>query len=277
MTSTNLITLLPLGTCAGDFNPYQAYSSYLLMAGSGQILLDAGSWRLFFGKQINYSKLRAIFLTHGHDDHVAFLGSVLFRSLLGPKRIPLHIYYPTRWTSLDFILRVFLRIFPKGRLILHPITPKSPCQICQMHLDPWNVRVSWSKVIHPGYTLGYRFDFKSSLRTFSLAYTPDTSFFSLNAGHLARNADYWMLDSTFSTPTLEGFYWAPYTPESYLLHSSPGFSALLAKSAGVKTYIIAHFYFRRYPRPVIANILRDANLICKTRAIVAWDLHPIRL
>jgi ribonuclease BN (tRNA processing enzyme) len=144
-------------------------------------------------------------------------------------------------------------------------------------MGTWKVGITWSRVLHSGFTIGYRFDFLRANEKLTLVYSPDTSFLSKLAIQLARNADYWILDSTFPKAMLEQFYRAK-KPHTYLLvHSSPARSAQMCTAAHVGTYIVGHYFWKRYPSPVGDHILREIADECKIPAIISWDLLPIRL
>ncbi len=191
------IIFIPLGTCAGDINRVQAMSSYLVDTKEGQILLDAGSWQLLHNQFIDYTHLKSIFFSHGHFDHTAFLFAICLRLRHVHRQVPVDIYYPVGWNILTWTLRIFHRILGSNCVRLHPLGPKTPRKIKSVSVGSWNVNITWTRVLHSGFTVGYRFDFSHSAEKLALVYSPDTAYLCKLAIKLAQNADYWILDSTF--------------------------------------------------------------------------------
>ncbi|MHA1339144.1 MAG: MBL fold metallo-hydrolase [Promethearchaeota archaeon] len=120
--------------------------------------------------------------------------------------------------------------------------------------DPKNskklkIEISVANAIHNPNTLAYRLNFiytstiqsKNMNPLFSIVYSPDTRFDSTNLVEFAKNADYWLLDTTFSNNFIEKHKnWVKLT------HSSPKFSAILCEKAQVKNYVVCHYFWKRF-------------------------------
>jgi phosphoribosyl 1,2-cyclic phosphodiesterase len=168
------------------------------------IVLDAGTGIRGLGGELVQRGTRRIhlFLTHLHLDHVE--GLRFFAPLFDPA-VELEIWGPRSPTLglRERILRAFspplfpidLRDVP-ARVSYHDL-PAEP-----LELD--GVRISSDLVLHPGPTLGYRID----TRTSSLAYLPDhepalagiegRSLDWVSAGALAEGADVVVHDAQYS-------------------------------------------------------------------------------
>jgi glyoxylase-like metal-dependent hydrolase (beta-lactamase superfamily II) len=72
--------LITLGTLAGPFpNPRRAQSSNLLIVNGTFYVVDAGDGvvRRLAEAGVAIREIGAIFITHGHDDHTAGLGTLM--------------------------------------------------------------------------------------------------------------------------------------------------------------------------------------------------------
>ena len=68
----NKIHIVTLGTSHGDSTPTRFNSSTLLEIGDNSFLVDAGAPvnALMTMKGLSFAKLRAVFISHTHDDHI---------------------------------------------------------------------------------------------------------------------------------------------------------------------------------------------------------------
>src|ERR1700728_3520247 len=72
--------LITLGTLAGPFpNPLRAQSSNLLIVNGTPYVVDAGDGvvRRLAQAGVSIREIGTIFITHGHDDHTAGLGTLM--------------------------------------------------------------------------------------------------------------------------------------------------------------------------------------------------------
>src|SRR5574337_344453 len=100
VTSTRLITL---GTRGGPIpSKNRAQSSNLLIVNGSYYLIDAGDGALRRLTQAggDYKQLGKIFITHGHDDHTAGLGTILSAEWDFQRHTPIDVYGPPGTTAL---------------------------------------------------------------------------------------------------------------------------------------------------------------------------------
>jgi ribonuclease BN (tRNA processing enzyme) len=85
-----------LGTGCGCPVPDRFYSSILLQSGESRFLLDAGEpcSHSLRKRKVSFDSLDAIFISHGHSDHVGGLPMLLQGAWLEPRTRPLAIYLP---------------------------------------------------------------------------------------------------------------------------------------------------------------------------------------
>lgn len=286
------IELLPLGSCAGDINTYQKFSAYLLNfyhiiiseAGKesreldAQILLDAGNDRIFDEHWIKPEKLSGIFLSHGHFDHTLAIGKLCAFLQQKKRTQPLPIYFPIH-AALK--IRSLIKMRNKFKIPpfveFHPIYPN----IKEIRFNN-NVIVQPYPAIHTIPCLSYKFLITKTGSTLSLVYTPDTRIDSTNLIEQTKDVDYWMLDTTFDDAFYDKLLQNPKKRSMMLRyqHSTPKYSAMLCQTAQVKTYIVIHYYWRRFNleySKVKEIIVQAAQKEFSGRVIVTEDLHPILL
>src|SRR5688572_19964462 len=112
LLSAALVVVL-LGTGYPRPDPDRAASSTAIVVGDKWFVVDAGrgATMRIAGTDLQYAKLRAVFLTHLHSDHTAGLPDLFNTSWqFGRKTVPLELYGPpgTRKLSkamLDFFAR----------------------------------------------------------------------------------------------------------------------------------------------------------------------------
>lgn len=284
------IELFPLGTCSANNNLDQKYSAYLLnffqldpVSNSrtleNQVLLDAGNDRIFDDRWVNPDQLSAIFITHSHLDHTYSLGKLCAFLKKKKRTQPFHIYYPiTSETKIRFKIRFFNQMKIPKFIVFHPI---------DMNLQEFQVNqfiyVQSIPAIHSIPTLSYKFKITTSKSIINCVYTPDTLYNSPQLMDHARNADYWLLDTTFNDFFIENLvqkirqkkHWF-YYPK----HSSPKYSAILCQQANVKNFIAIHYYWKRFHKEyskVKQIIINSANDVYAGRTMVSEDCIPIIL
>jgi ribonuclease BN (tRNA processing enzyme) len=121
--ATRLITL---GTLAGPFpNPRRAQSSNLLIVNGSYYVVDAGDGvvRRLAEAGIAIREIGTIFITHGHDDHTAGLGTLMSVAWDFNRTKPINVYGPPGIEALVkaavqyFTMSSELRISDGGRSV----------------------------------------------------------------------------------------------------------------------------------------------------------------
>ncbi|MHA1683047.1 MAG: MBL fold metallo-hydrolase [Promethearchaeota archaeon] len=286
------ICLLPLGTCAGNSTPFQYKSSYLLrLRNSGKtsdLLLDAGSSRVTSKEFINPLSLDAIFISHSHLDHSLYIGK-LVKFLKEEKRTrALYIYSnkmtwrTIKWLILvangfripDFVKHVSFGL-PARKSALTRLDARGKKIVMKLSNDV-EVSIESAYAKHKRDTVSLKITCKGD-DDFQLVYAPDTSCASKHLVAFARNASFWMLDSTFTKVQIAELYREKGQAPG---HSSPYHSGLLCTEANVRVFIIVHYFWERFGPSfgiAVKNAGSDAANGFKGRIIVARDLDLIHL
>ena len=117
--------LITLGTLAGPFpNPLRAQSSNLLIVNGTSYVVDAGDGvvRRLAQAGVSIREIGTIFITHGHDDHTAGLGTLMSVAWDFNRTEPINAYGPPGTEALVkaavqyFTMSSELRISDGGRV-----------------------------------------------------------------------------------------------------------------------------------------------------------------
>lgn len=312
------LQLIPLGTCAANRTEHQDYSSYLLEVGDAmtqyQVLLDCGSKRVLNFDYIDPKKLKVVIFSHSHLDHTHYVGKFVHNLVLAGRNTPLSIIaHPDTIEVVKKLIKLFnkrkipefITFIPIHLFIMDPCLkkPKKKCQtdFTQVaSIDPvlFNLNnnrniqmdLSATPAWHTTSSIATKLIFKlndpkqqTQAHTVNLVYSPDTSFKSDYLVSFARDADYWLLDTTYHRPILDKAY-AKYLQKKWRGeihgHSSPEYSAMLCEQAKVKHYVVIHYFWKRFTKNFdeIRSTLRNlASQFYHGKIIVAKDLAPIDL
>ncbi len=171
----------------------------LLRAGSENIIIDPGDGiLLYLNNEIGKEKIltiQNIFISHGHQDHVGGLWSLLTYMLIMKKSIPLNIYFPRGCVEIESIISAFHGVYKQisYNLNLHRIGHEDKVSIDNLSVIPFSVahREKDSKGnINNIPSLGYKFIFNNK----TITYGGDTAY-SENLVNMSRDADLAILEA----------------------------------------------------------------------------------
>jgi ribonuclease BN (tRNA processing enzyme) len=295
------ITLVPLGTCAADTTRFQKKCSYLIKVVTStaefQVLCDAGNARVMNKKYIDPEKLRLVLFSHSHLDHTYHAGG-LIRTLIKANRVeklPIIAHEKTIHQLKRLIKLANFGQIPKWIIWISLSIEIHSTKIIELSTEKFadlkqsgvELTIGATGAIHGANALCYRMKFKSNENTQSLdlVYSPDTRFVTPHLPEFAKNADYWLLDSTFSKKMLDHAIEITKTnptkkPHPYLYHSSPFYSARMCQTANVKSYIVIHYFWKRFAKKYIDAenaIIDEISGEFSGKIIVSKDLQEINL
>lgn len=214
------MTLLGVGTAVPD---QDRENTHMVWEGpDGLLLIDAGgsTYQRLLRAGLDPLRLRGVFLTHSHADHVNGLPALLFQlSLAGfAGALPIYGNRPT----LDLMRRV-LEAFDLGR---HQV-PVEWVEVAggqEVPLSAEGYRLRAADTVHPRPCLALRFEDRSSGR--ALVYSADTQPCP-SVQSLASGADILIHEAT--------------TPEPFDGHTTPRQAGTVAATAGVGRLVLVHF------------------------------------
>ncbi len=303
-------TLLPLGTRAGLLTvPKARNTTYLLKIVKNseeyQILFDVGSKRVLQNDYVDVKKLKAVFLSHAHLDHTIYLGLFIRRLKKEKRKEPLPIYcHENGWKYLKWWIRFFCFGIPDFvkhiplKLEIEDPHLKSYEKECKTDLsqikeldslgleDGLEIEIKVAPALHSVSSVVYRFNFFSqSMPNYFLdfMFSPDTSYSSEHLIPFAKNAKYWLLDTSFAKEIIDERYeWFQNHKRGgeIVCHSGPYYSGKICQEANVKNYIMGHYVWERYTdkyENVEDALISRAREIYDGNIIVSLDLKPISL
>lgn len=222
---------------------------YLIDAGDGVVRqLALGGYPL--------SRVRGVFVTHLHSDHVTGYGPLLLRAWLSGRNDTMHAFGPP---GLDEMTREYLRhmrrdielrIASEGREPLAAMLDVNDIDATGVIYEDENLRATVFEVQHgavkPAY--GFRFDTVD----LSVVFSGDTSPHE-NVVSAAKGADV-LVHEVISVPAIDAMIAAvsPGNTElrDHLLgdHSTPEQVGEIASAAGVQTLVLTHFGGTGHPQ-----------------------------
>ncbi|MFX0101212.1 MAG: MBL fold metallo-hydrolase [Candidatus Hodarchaeota archaeon] len=295
------ITLLPLGTCAGNTTVYQKHSAHLLEIQDNHkrvaILLDAGNKRVKSNRLYDIDDLELILISHDHLDHCLYIGALVqklnFRGRRRKLKIISHVQAIKR-------IRVLIKIWNLGRIprfvefMSVDLPPRMdatfdvpPINLGNGGLDEIQIEIATIMARHTPSTIAYRLKIKHAAiqenALLDLVFSPDTSFKSDHLVQFAQHAGFWLLDTTFATWEIQKQikeYTEGKRGARFPGHSSPEYSARLCERAGVQNYVMVHYFWSRFARhfkDVKGNLSILGKKCFSRNIIIATELEPIIL
>ncbi len=160
-----------LGTGGWISNIERNESALLIETQGGDYLFDAGeaTFKQIQKAKINFRKIKAIFVTHSHGDHVLGIPSiVLYQAFL--TRNEMKIFYPKK---IEKDVRNLMRYIPRE------LTKN--VELCSFYADEKetnvyedrNVKISCTKSRHTSFSVAYKIVLKREGKT--IVYSGDTS------------------------------------------------------------------------------------------------------
>jgi ribonuclease BN (tRNA processing enzyme) len=171
----------------------------LLSAGNDLFLVDTGDGTLrdLIQQNIDLNRIKAIFFTHGHADHVSGLFAVLsqFRNMERMQKV--EIVYPEGTTSIAHIIQAFKKSISQTLFSIgcQQISTSQTIQVSGITMKAYQMThyaaVGHHKLLYPDIAMGYRFSFEGE----SIAITGDTGLCQ-NLKDLVKGVDIALIDST---------------------------------------------------------------------------------
>ncbi len=244
--------LVLLGTAGGpSAKPARAQPANAVIVNGDIYIVDAGDGvvrQLALGGY-PLSKVRAVFITHNHSDHVVGYGPLLLRAWQSGRREPIATFGPPpleRMTA-DYLRHmrwdIDLRVADAGRAPFDPLIDANDIEKLGLVYQDENVRVRVFEVEHGAAkpAFGYRFDTDDRSIVFSGDTRPTDSLVTA-----AKNADI-LVHEVVSVAAIDAMIAAvsPGNEEMrrHLLqnHTTPEQAGEIASAAGVNTLVLSHF------------------------------------
>jgi len=239
------LEVILLGTGFPRPDPARASASTAIVAGDNWFVVDAGrgATMRIAGTDLNYAKLKAVFLTHLHSDHTAGLPDLFDTSWqFGRKTVPFELYGPP---GTKHLAHAMLEFFAEDIHLRRDLVEKHPAAgaTIRTHIvregvvyDDGDVKVTAFEVDHKPvpYAFGYRFDSHGETVVISGDTRPTP-----NLIRYAKGADVLVLEAY-----LPEFFDKVDKPDvaarlkSY--HTSADEAGEIAAAAGVKTLVLTH-------------------------------------
>lgn len=239
------LVVLLLGTGYPRPDPERAGPSTVVIAGDTWFVVDAGrgTTMRIAATDLQYAKLRGVFLTHLHSDHTAGLPDLFNTSWqFGRKTVPLELYGPRGTKKLA---NAMLEFFAEDIHLRRDLLEKHPAAgaTIRTHIvregvvyDDGNVKITAFAVDHRPVVNAFGYRFESGGRT--VVISGDTRPTD-NLIRYAKNADVLVLEAY-----LPEHFARVDTPEVAArltrYHTSAEEAGQLAAKAGVKKLVLTH-------------------------------------
>jgi len=164
-------------------------------------IVDAGDGTLrdLVSLKIDFQKIRGIFLTHGHFDHIAGLYALLGYLRTIERKFPINIYFPKGSKEAQQIVFAFQESYNdvSFQIQMHEVKGGDELKIKDLKVKIYQMRhyaaVGVNRILHPDPAVGYRFIYKGE----SVAISGDTGICP-GLKKLVQGADLALIDSTLN-------------------------------------------------------------------------------
>jgi len=173
----------------------------LLSTEENYFIIDAGDGTLrdLVSLKIDFQKIRGIFLTHGHYDHIAGLYALLGYFRIIERKYPINIYFPKGCKEAQQIIFAFKESYNdfSFKIQTYEVKGGDEVKIEDLKVKIYQMRhyaaVGVNRILHPDPTVGYRFIYKGE----SVAISGDTGICP-GLKKLVQGADLVLIDSTLN-------------------------------------------------------------------------------
>ena len=162
-------------------------------------IIDAGDGTLrdLLYEKIDLRKIKGIFLTHGHYDHIAGLYALLGYFRIIERKCPINIYFPKGCKEAQQIIFAFQESYNdfSFKIQTYEVKGGDEVKIKDLEVKIYQMRhyaaVGVNRILHPDVAVGYRFIHQGK----AVAISGDTGMCS-GLIELVRGADVAYIDST---------------------------------------------------------------------------------
>jgi len=150
----------------------------LLSIEEDYLIVDAGDGTLrdLISLKIDFQKIKGIFLTHGHYDHMAGLYALLGHFRVIERKCPINIYFPKGCKEAQQIIFAFQESYDdfSFKIQTYKVKGGDEVKIKDLKVKIYQMRhyaaVGVNRILHPDPAVGYRFTYKGE----SVAISGDT-------------------------------------------------------------------------------------------------------
>jgi ribonuclease BN (tRNA processing enzyme) len=156
-----------------------------------------GTLRDLFFRKIDFRKIKGIFLTHGHYDHMAGLYALLGHFRVIERKCPINIYFPKGCKEVQQIIIAFQESYDdfSFKIQTYEVKGGDEIKIKDLEVKIYQMRhyaaVGVNRILHPDVAVGYRFIHQNK----TVAISGDTGICS-GLIELVEGADVAYIDST---------------------------------------------------------------------------------
>jgi ribonuclease BN (tRNA processing enzyme) len=171
----------------------------IISAEGNYFMLDTGDGTLrdLLNQKVDFKKIRGIFLTHGHYDHLGGLYSLLGHFRVIERKEPINIYFPKGCREAPQIIYAFQQSYNdfSFKINVHEVTGQDEVELNNVKVKIYKMRhyaaVGINHILHPDPAVGYRFIYQGK----SVAISGDTGICP-GLKKLVQDADLALIDST---------------------------------------------------------------------------------
>lgn len=122
-----------------------------------------GTLRDLLFRKIDFRKIKGIFLTHGHYDHMAGLYALLGHFRIIERKFPINIYFPKGCKEAQQIIFAFQESYDdfSFKIQIYEVKGGDEVKIKDLEVKIYQMRhyaaVGVNRILHPDVAVGYRF------------------------------------------------------------------------------------------------------------------------